>query len=104
MHRGFAVLGATLVLALSWVATGQAQVTIDASRITCDQFVHSKIAPTRTIAAWLAGFYSGKRDSRVIDSQTFEANLSKLEQFCYDEKNFKIQVMQAIEKLSGNGK
>jgi acid stress chaperone HdeB len=78
MHRGFAVLGATLVLALSWVATGQAQVTIDASRITCDQFVHSKIAPTRTIAAWLAGFYSGKRDSQVIDTQTFEANLSIL--------------------------
>jgi hypothetical protein len=104
MHRGFVVPGLSLVIAVSSVATGQAQVTIDAARITCDQFVHSKIAPTRTIAAWLSGFYSGKRDSQVIDSQTFEANLSKLEQFCYDERNFKIQVMQAIEKLSANDK
>lgn len=104
MHPGFAVSWLILVLALSWVSPIQAQVTIDASKITCDQFVHSKVGPTRTIAAWLSGFYSGKRDSRVVDSQTFEANLTKLEKFCYDEKNFKILVMQAIEKLTGDGK
>ena len=32
-----------------------------------------------------SGFYSGKRDNRVIDLQNFEANLSKLENFCYEE-------------------
>ena len=47
--------------------------------------MHSKVAPTRTVAAWLSGFYSGKRDNRVIDLQNFEANLSKLENFCYEE-------------------
>ena len=103
MHRDFVVLGLA-VLVLTSASNTQAQVTIDASRITCDQFVHSKVAPTRTIAAWLSGFYSGKRDSHLIDSQTFEANLSRLEQFCYEEKNFKIQVMDAIEKSIGNGK
>jgi acid stress chaperone HdeB len=104
VHPGFVVSGLTLAFVLSSIASGKAQVTIDASRITCDQFVHSKIAPTRTIAAWLSGFYSGKRDRQVIDAQTFEANLSKLEHFCYDEKNFKIEVMQAIEKLMSNDK
>jgi acid stress chaperone HdeB len=73
-------------------------------RSTCDQFVHSKVAPTRTVAAWLSGFYSGKRDNRVIDLQNFEANLSKLENFCYEEKNYKLLVMQAIEKVIGRGK
>lgn len=93
-----------LAFALSSVSTGYAQTTIDASRITCDQFVHAKVAPTRTIAAWLSGFYNGRRDNRVIDLQSFEDNLSKLEQFCYQEKNFKLPVMQAVEKLFGEGK
>ena len=77
---------------------------MDASKITCDQFVHAKVAPTRIIAAWLSGFYNGKRDNRVIDLQNFEANLSKLENFCYEEKNYKLPVMQAVETVIGRGK
>jgi hypothetical protein len=93
-----------LILALCSVSIVQAQSTIDASKITCDQFVHSKIGNPRTIAAWLSGFYNGKRDNRVIDLQNYEANLSKLERFCYEEKNFRLPVMQAIEKVIGDGK
>jgi acid stress chaperone HdeB len=93
-----------LILTLCSVSIVQAQSTIDASKITCDQFVHSKIGNPRTIAAWLSGFYNGKRDNRVVDLQTYEANLSKLEQFCYEEKNFRLPVMQAIEKVIGDGK
>jgi acid stress chaperone HdeB len=100
----FCFVRTNFVLALSSVSTVQAQVTVDASKITCDQFVHSKVAPTRTVAAWLSGFYSGKRDNQVIDLQNFEANLSKLENFCYEEKNYKLPVMQAIEKVIGRGK
>jgi acid stress chaperone HdeB len=104
VHPNFVVSGLILVLALSSVSTVQGQVTMDASKITCDQFVHSKVAPTRTVAAWLSGFYNGKRDNRVIDLQSFEANLSKLENFCYEEKNYKLPVMQAVEKVIGRGK
>jgi hypothetical protein len=52
----------------------------------------------------LSGFYHGKRDNRIIDTQGFEENLSKLERFCYQEKNFKLPVMQAIEQVFGVGK
>jgi acid stress chaperone HdeB len=104
VHPNLVASGLFLVLALSSVSTVQAQVTIDASKITCDQFVHSKVAPTRTIAAWLSGFYSGTRDNRVIDLQGFEENLSKLERFCDEEKNLKLPVMQAVEKVIGKGK
>ena len=76
----------------------QAQVTIDASKITCDQFVHGKMGAPRTVAAWLSGFYNGKRNNALIDTQKFQANLNNLEKFCYDEKNFSIPVMQAIER------
>jgi len=102
----FRIIGTGLVFCLIvFAATStRAQVTIDASKITCDQFVHSKVSSPRLIAAWLSGYYSGKRDNRVIDLQTLEANLSKLENFCYQEKNFKLPVMQAVEQLLGGDK
>jgi acid stress chaperone HdeB len=92
------------ILALFLVLPAQAQVTIDASKITCDQFVHGKVGAPRTVAAWLSGFYNGKRDNALIDTQNFQANLNKLEKFCYDEKNFNLPVMQAIERTIGSVK
>jgi hypothetical protein len=41
VHPNFVVSGLIVVLALSSVSTVQAQVTMDASKITCDQFVRS---------------------------------------------------------------
>jgi acid stress chaperone HdeB len=102
MHPYLIVSG--LILALSLASSARAQVTIDATKITCDQFVHSKVGATRTVAAWLSGFYHGKRDNRNVDLHDFEANLSKLEHFCYQEKNFKLPVMQAVEQVIGVGK
>ena len=87
------------VLAIGFIRPVQAQVSIDVSKITCDQFVHSKLGPPRTLAAWFSGFYNGAKNRRTLDTQAFEANLSKLEKFCYDEKNFKIPVMRAIERV-----
>jgi len=98
------VTGLVFCLIVFAATSTRAQVTIDASKITCDQFVHSKVSSPRLIAAWLSGYYSGKRDNRVIDLQTLEANLSKLENFCYQEKNFKLPVMQAVEQLLGGDK
>jgi len=87
-------------LVLFLAPPAHAQVTIDASKITCDQFVHGKVGNPRTVGAWLSGFYNGKRNNAVVDKDNFEASLSKLENFCYDEKNFSLPVMQAIERTT----
>jgi hypothetical protein len=79
----------------------QAQVTIDVTKVNCDQFVHHKISQPRLIAAWLSGYYNAKRNNRVIDLQTFEENLSKVTNFCSDEKNYKVPVMKAVEQVLG---
>ena len=101
MRTTVVVSAFSLATVLVLASASQAQVLVDASKITCDQFVHGKVGTPRTMAAWLSGFYSGRRDSSVIDTQAFEANLTKLEKFCYDEKNFGIPVMQAIEQVIG---
>jgi hypothetical protein len=75
----------SLVLASTSFAHGQ--MTIDVSKITCDQFIHGKVGPTRSVGLWLSGFVS-------FDLQKFQSNLSKVERFCYIEKNFQRPVLQ----------
>jgi acid stress chaperone HdeB len=78
-----------------------AQVTVDVTKVNCDQFVHHKISEPRLIAAWLSGYYNAKRNNRVIDLQTLEENMSKVNNYCSDEKNFKVPVMKAVEQVLG---
>ena len=61
MLKLIALSGSILALA----APARAQVTIDVSKITCDQYVGYKVTNPQNIAIWLSGYYSGKRDSTV---------------------------------------
>ena|SRR5689334_3412090 len=88
-----------LVLSAVLATNAYAQVSVDVSKITCEQFAFSKIAPVRSIALWLSGYYSGKRDTTVVDMQTFEANAERIEKFCKQQSNLKMTVMQAIEQV-----
>jgi hypothetical protein len=92
----------------------------EVSKITCDQYVHDKI-PTPDfvsfsavgsrearsmlsrwlIAAWLSGYSHNKRNNLIIDLESFEENVNKLTNYCYDEKNFKVPIMEAIERIVG---
>src|SRR5215831_5541041 len=81
--------------------SAQAQVTVDVTKVNCDQFVHHKISEPRLIAAWLSSYYNAKRNNRVIDLQTLEENMSKVTNYCSDEKNFKVPVMKAVEQVLG---
>ena len=82
-------------------ASTQAQVVVDVSKITCDQFVHAKIATPLYLAAWLSGYYNAKRNNRIVDLQALEENMNKVQNYCLDEKNFKVPVMEAVERVIG---
>ena len=102
MHIKVAVSG--LILVVASASSGQAQVTIDVSKITCDQFVHSKISTPNLIAAWLSGYYNAKQNNQFIDTQGLQDNMSKLQQYCYEGKNDKVPVMKAVEDMFGKKK
>ena len=103
-------------------APAQAQVSIDVSKITCDEYVHDQIRTTDfisfsavgslslearsmlsrwLIANWLSGYYHAKRNNSIIDLESFENNVNKLNNYCYDEKNFKVPIMEAVERVLG---
>jgi HdeA/HdeB family len=90
-HWKSAGKGATTLAASQ---SAHAQVTIDVTKVNCDQFVHHKISEPRLIAAWLSGYYNAKRNNRVLDLQSFEENMTKVTNYCSDKKNFKVPVMK----------
>jgi len=93
------LLASGLLLALLSAATAQAQVTIDVSKISCDQFTLYRVTDPRNIAIWLSGYYNGKRDNTTIDTQVFNENYNKLRSYC--SANPSVTVMKAVETLFG---
>jgi acid stress chaperone HdeB len=98
------VTGLVLSSIVFATATAQAQVIVNVSKITCDQYVHAKITTPNLIAAWLSGYYNAKRNNTVIDLESLEDNVSKVKNYCYDEKNFKVPIMKAVEQVLGGRK
>ena len=116
------VTGLVLSSIVLAAVSARAQVSIDFSKITCDEYVHDKI-PTSDfisfsavgslplearsmlsrwlIAAWLSGYSHAKSNNLINDLESFEENVNKLTNYCYDEKNFKVPIMEAIVRVVG---
>jgi acid stress chaperone HdeB len=84
------------------VSVAPAQVTIDVSKITCDQYLLNKVANSRTVAAWLGGFYAGKRNNPVVDTMALERNAEKVSEYCGSNRN--MTLMRAVETTLGASK
>jgi len=91
-----------LLLLLFAVSTAQAQTTIDVAKITCAQFITSKVTNPDKIATWLSGYYHGKRGSTIIDVQQLEDWPQKMTSYCLNTD--KETLMEAVEKLLSSGK
>jgi hypothetical protein len=94
-------LTCALCLALTTAVSqpAHAQVMLDLSKVTCDQWSGYKITNPQNIALWLSGYYNGKRGNTVIDTQRLAAENQKLRDFCIT--NPQMPVMQAAEKALG---
>ena len=98
MHRhGLIVLGLAAALAVPLLAS--AQVMVDLSKMTCDQFVKYKVADPKLIAAWLNGYFHGKRGDTMVDTQRLDADADAVEKFCF--KNPDALLLQSVESIIG---
>jgi hypothetical protein len=97
----------------------QAQVSIDVSKITCDEYVHDKIPTTDfisfsavgslslearsmfsrwLIANWLSGYYHAKHNNWIINLESFENNVNKLNNYCYEKRISKCQSWRLLKE------
>jgi len=72
-----------------------AQVTVDVSKITCEQF--TVLPRADDVAIWLSGYYNGGRHNVIIDMNKFDENARNLRAACRLPDNFKRPIMQLIE-------
>jgi len=93
--RGLALLSLAMPAA-------QAQVQIDASKITCEQYLLFKVADPRDISIWLSGYYHGKTNNSVLEVQAFKDHVEKLKSYC--RANLQEPVMKGVETLLGAAK
>jgi acid stress chaperone HdeB len=76
-----------------------AQVKLDMSKVTCDQWAGYKITNPQNIALWLSGYHHGRDGHTVIDTQGLAANTQKLRDFCIVHPQ--LPVMDAARTLFG---
>ena len=77
------ILPIALAAALAVAASAaQAQTKVDVAKISCNQFLFDKIAPSQSIAVWLSGYYNGVAHNTVIDMNRMEQNIDKVQDYC----------------------
>ena len=92
----------SLILFSLIISAAQAQVMVDVSKITCEQFRGYAITDPNNIALWLSGYYNGQRGNTIVNVQSFKENVEKVKDYCIT--NPKVTVMQAVSAVLGNGK
>jgi hypothetical protein len=93
----FILVALGLILALEKVPLAQAQVTLDVSKITCEQYNAYKVTNPQNIAIWVNGYYHGKRGDVTLETQRLVENARKLRDYC--RRNRETLVLEAVEAL-----
>ena len=88
-----------LAFALTASSAVQAQVMIDLSKVTCDQFIKYKVADPKLITVWLSGYFHGKRGDTMVDTQRLNADADEVEKYCF--KNPDAPLMPSVETIVG---
>ena len=72
---------AVLLAALS-AGPAHAQLIVDMSLITCDQFLKSDPERKDVLAAWMGGYFSATKNLSTIDARYFSRNTTKVSSYC----------------------
>src|SRR5215813_15141449 len=86
-------------ISLLFFVDSEAQVVVDVSKITCNQFATYKIDNPKYIAIWLDGYYHGTRGDMKVDVQTFEADAEKVTHYCLNNPD--VLFVQAVNAVLG---
>ena len=93
------VAGLLIVAVAGMIQPAHAQVMLDLSKVTCDQWAGYKITNPQNISLWLSGYFNGVRGNTVVDTQRLAADTQKVRDFCIT--NPQVPIMQAVEKVIG---
>jgi acid stress chaperone HdeB len=81
------------------MTTPQAQVTVDVSKITCEQLIMEKPVPAKYVVLWLSGYYNSKRNNTIIEPESMDRNAEKVDFYCNLHRE--TTVMDAVKAVLG---
>ena len=84
------------VLAASVAAPARAQMIVDMSLISCDQFLKAPQERKDVLTAWMGGYFSATRNLTTIDARYFARNSQKVANYCKKARNETL--MSAIQR------
>ena len=84
-------------LALIGLQTVQAQVTVDITKITCNEFLTGQLTDSRSLAIWLNGYVNGARGKTLIDPLSVGEN--SLIDYCVSHTD--MRVLDAARNVVG---
>lgn len=96
------ILLPAIAVAVTWSFAAQAQVTLDVSKVTCQQIFTMRNADLLPI--WLSGYYHGKKDDPVLEVEQFKENVNKVRSICNLSENYKRPVMEVIGEVEAKKK
>lgn len=80
----------------------KAQVMIDMTRITCEQYLAMPDEDSADFSAWMSGWYNQKLGSTTVDLEGFARNVANVKSWC--ASNPKETVMAGLQRAVDKAK
>jgi acid stress chaperone HdeB len=92
----------TLFAAVATSTAASAQMTIDVTKITCEQFLAGKVADSRSVTIWMSGYYHGMTRNTVLDVNALQQDSQAVMDYCIGHPS--VILMDAVTTLFGKKK
>jgi acid stress chaperone HdeB len=89
---------ASALLAATLAVPAKAQVIVDMSLITCQQYFSYTPEQQALIAWWMRGYYSASKNFSTIDFRYVDYNTKIVMAYCKKKQNRDETLMSAIQK------
>jgi acid stress chaperone HdeB len=88
----------TSMLLVTLALPARAQVIVDMSLITCQQYFDAPPNQQNLIAWWMRGYYSATKNLSTIDFRYIDYNTKVVTAYCKKKQNRNETLMSAIQK------
>jgi acid stress chaperone HdeB len=92
------IILASVLLMATLVLPARAQVIVDMSLITCQQYFDNPPDRQKLIAWWMRGYFSAAKNLSVVDFRYVEYNTKVVTAYCKKKQNRYETLMSAIQK------
>ena len=89
-------------LALLGTTPSRAQVTVDVTKVSCNDFILDKITDQKSVWLWLNGFFHGAHNNTVLDVNALNKDKDKLWSYCFAHQE--VPVIEAVNSILAGDK